>query len=125
MDKQTVAIIGLGRVGSAFLSVILRLAERGINLAYAVEPADSPGKAQAIAAGIKIVTIDEMIALGDKVDVIFDLTGNHDVRKALRKKLVASNNGHTVIASEIIARVIWSLITHDELPLSEGKKIGY
>ena len=126
MDRQNVAIIGLGRVGSAFLGAILRLAERGINLQYAIEPADTPGKAQAIAAGIKIVTVDQMIALGDQVDVIFDLTGDHDVRKELRKKLVASNNVHTVIASETIARVVWSLITNEELPIStSGKKMGY
>ena len=125
MNKQNVAIIGLGRVGTAFLGAILPLAERGINLAYAVEEADTPGKATAIASGIKIVTIDGMIALGNLVDVIFDLTGNHDVRKELRKKLVAANNTHTVIASETVARVVWSLITHEELPLSKGKKIGY
>ena len=125
MNKQNVAIIGLGRVGSAFLDAILSLAERGINLAYAVEKADTSGRARAIASGIKIVTIDEMIALGDEVDVIFDLSGNHDVRKELRKKLVATKNTHTVIASETVARVVWSLITHEELPLSSGKKIGY
>ena len=125
MEKQNVAIIGLGRVGSAFLGAILSLAERGIKIQYAIEQADTPGKALAIAAGIKIVTVDEMIALGDQVDVIFDLTGNHDVRKELRKKLVASNNVHTVIASETIARVVWSLITDEELPISAGKKMGY
>ena len=119
MDKQNVAIIGLGRIGSAFLGAILRLAERGINLAYAVERADTPGKAKAIAAGIKLVTMDEMIALGNKVDVIFDLTGNNDVRKELQEKLVASNNEHTVIASETVARVVWSLITHEEFPVRE------
>lgn len=125
MGKQNIAIIGLGRVGSAFLGEILRLQERGINLAYAVECADTPGKAQAIAAGIQMLTIDKMIALGDKVDVIFDLTGNRDVRKELRKKLVATNNEHTVIASETVARVIWALITHEELVVDKNKKMGY
>ena len=125
MSKQNIAIIGLGRVGSAFLGEILRLQERGINLAYAVERADTPGKAQAIAAGIQMLTIDEMINLGEQVDVIFDLTGNHDVRKELRKKLVATNNSHTVIASETVARVIWALITHEELLIDKNKKMGY
>ena len=40
--------------------------------------------------------------MGDEID-IFDLTGIPNVRKELREKLLASNNKHTVIASETIA----------------------
>ncbi len=63
--------------------------------------------------------------MGDKIDIIFDLTGIPDVRRELREKLVAAKNGNTVIASETIARFIWSLISDDELPLIEGRKMGY
>ena len=125
MGKQNVAIIGLGQVGTTFLEKMNHLSERGINLTFAVEQADVPGKAKAIPAGVKILTVDEMIALGDEVDVIFDLTGNRDIRKELRRKLVASNNNHTVIAPETVARLIWSLISQDELPAIEGGKTGY
>lgn len=125
MEKQNIAIVGLGRIGSAFLGEMLRKQGGGINLAYAAEQVDTPGKAQAIAAGIKVVTLDDIVALGDRIDVIFELTGLPSVRKELREKLTLANNRHTVIASETIVRVIWALISNNELPVIEGRKTGY
>lgn len=125
MDKQNIAIVGLGRIGSAFLGEMLLKAQSGINLTCAAEKMDTPGKAKAAAAGIKIVSLDDIVAMGDKVDVVFDLTGIPDVRKELREKFAASNNRHTVIASESIVRVIWSLISKEALPVIEGRKTGY
>lgn len=125
MQKQNIAVIGLGRIGSAFLREMLSKSERGINLAYASEQMDTPGKAQAVAAGVKLVTLDEIVKLGNQIDVIFDLTGNPDARKELREKMAATGNRHTVIASETIARIIWSLISAEALPVIEGRKTGY
>lgn len=125
MEKQNIAIIGLGRIGSAFLGEMLRKKGGGINIACAAEQADTPGKAQAIAAGIRVLTLDDIVAMGDKIDVVFELTGLPSVRQELREKLTAANNRHTVIASESIVRVIWSLISDNELPVIEGRKTGY
>jgi predicted dinucleotide-utilizing enzyme len=125
MEKQNIAIIGLGRIGSAFLGQMLRKKGGGINLACAAEQTDTPGKAQAIAAGIKIVNLDDIVAMGDRIDVIFELTGLPSVRKELREKLTTANNRHTVIASETIVRVIWALISDEALPVIEGRKTGY
>lgn len=125
MEKQNIAIVGLGRIGSAFLGEMLLKAQSGINLACAAEKMDTPGKAIAKAAGIKIVSLDDIVAMGDKVDVVFDLTGIPDVRKELREKLATSNNRHTVIASESVVRVIWSLISKEVFPVIEGRKTGY
>ncbi len=125
MENQNIAIIGLGRIGSAFLREMVNMNQRGIHLAYASEKLDTPGKAQAASAGVKLVTLDEIVKAGKHIDVIFDLTGNADVRKELREKMAASANHHTVIASETIARLIWSLISADNLPVIEGRKTGY
>jgi len=125
MTKQNVAIVGLGRIGSAFLNRMLVKLGGGINLTCAAEKKDTPGKAAAIKAGIKMVTLDDIVASGDKIDVIFELTGLPSVRKELREKLTAANNRHTVIASESIVRVIWSLIGEGELPVIDGRKTGY
>jgi len=125
VEKQNIALIGLGRIGSAFLGEMLQKKGGGINLNYAAEQMDTPGKAQAIAAGIKVVTLDDIVALGDQIDVIFELTGLPSVRKELREKLTAANNRHTVIASETIVRVIWALISDHALPVIEGRKTGY
>ena len=124
MEKQNIAIIGLGRIGSAFLSEMLRKKE-GVNLAYAAEQMDTLGKAKAIAAGIKIGSLDDIVAMGDRIDVVFELTGLPSLRKELREKITAANNRHTVIASETIVRVIWALISDEALPVIEGRKTGY
>jgi predicted dinucleotide-utilizing enzyme len=123
MARQNIALVGLGRIGSAFLREIGK--QQSVNILYAAEPADTPGKAQAVAAGIRIATLEEVAAAGDKVDIIFDLTGNSDVRKQLRERLAASRNQHTVIAPESVARLIWSLISDEALPVIEGRKSGY
>ena len=124
MNKQNIAIVGLGRIGSAFLDT-MQQKKQNINLACVAERIDTPAKAKAAAAGIKIATLDEIVAKGNAIDVIFDLTGIPDVRKELREKLLASDNRHTVIAPETIVRLIWSLISDAELPVIEGRKTGY
>lgn len=124
MNKQNITIIGLGRIGSAFLGA-MQQKKQSINLVCVAERTDTPGKAQAAAAGIKIAMLDEIVAMGNEIDIIFDLTGIPDVRKELREKLLASNNHHTVIAPETIVRLIWSLISNADLPVIEGRKTGY
>lgn len=124
MNKQNITIVGLGRIGSAFLGA-MQQKKQSINLVCVAERMDTPAKAQAVAAGIKVATLDEIIAMGNAIDIIFDLTGIPDVRKELREKLLASSNKHTVIASETIVRFIWSLISDAVLPVIEGRKTGY
>lgn len=125
MERQNIAIIGLGRIGSAFLNEMLGKTGHGINLVCVSEVCDTPGKARAEQANLKIVHLDEIVAMGDRIDIIFDLTGIQEVRKELRAKLVATNNQHTIIASETIARLIWALIAEHELPVIAGRKTGY
>jgi pyrroline-5-carboxylate reductase len=124
MNKQNIAIIGLGRIGSAFLSAMLAK-KQNINLICVAEIGDTPGKAQAQAAGVKIATVEEIVAMGEGVDILFDLTGQPEVRRELRSKLLATNNLHTVIASETVARLIAAMIVDFELPQIEGRRSGY
>ena len=88
MSKQNIAIIGLGRVGSAFLGAMLQK-KQSISLVCVAERADTPAKAQAVANGVKVATLDEIVSMGDKIDIIFELTGMHETRKELREKLLA------------------------------------
>jgi ketol-acid reductoisomerase len=125
MQAQRIAIIGLGRIGSAFLTQMLSRRDKGITIVCAAETNDTPGRKLAIESGIAVRGVDEIVKLGEEIDVIFELTGLPDVRRTLREKMVASANHHTVIASESIVRVIWSLITEDVLPVIEGRKTGY
>jgi predicted dinucleotide-utilizing enzyme len=125
MKRQTVAIVGLGRIGSAFLSQILLTPHPGVDIAYAVEIAETAGKQQAIATGIQMLTMDELIAKGESVDVIFELTGLTEVRDDLRIRLQEVGNHYTIIASESIAKIIWSFISKDQFVEIEGRHTGY
>ncbi len=124
MNKQNIAIIGLGRIGSAFLDAMLQK-KQNINLVCVAERADTPAKAQAVANGIRIASLDEIAAMGDKIDIAFELTGLPETRKELREKFLNTQNVHTVIASESIARLIWSLISDADMPVIQGRKTGY
>ncbi|MDH4128944.1 MAG: NAD(P)-binding domain-containing protein [Spirochaetota bacterium] len=116
MGKLNIAIVGLGRVGTGFLYGIISQKDKGINIIAVSEQNDTTGKNAAMKAGIKNYDIDNLIKLGNKLDIIFDLTGNSEVRKVLRELLESSNNRHTVIAPENVARLVWSLITNKPLP---------
>jgi hypothetical protein len=61
--------------------------------------------------------------MGAKVDIIFDLTGDPELRKKLRVALQESHNQHTVIAPEVVAHLLWNFFGEGELPRSD--KTGY
>lgn len=125
MSKQAIAIVGLGRVGSVFLAELLRRPNKDIEVIAVAESGDTSGKILAKAQGIAVLDTDALIAMGEKIDILFDLTGVPAVRKDLREKLMATDNRHTIIATETIAKLIWSLIASDvALPSVHGKS-GY
>ena len=111
MGKQSIAIVGLGGVGTAFLAELLGQSNNGVEIIAVVERADTPGRALAKAKGIRNVSIDELVAMGDGLDILFDLTHDAAVRTELREKLRVSGNRHTIVATENIARMILMLIS--------------
>ena len=125
MQKQSIAIVGLGRVGSVFLEKLLGQSAKGIEIVAVAEKGVTAGTALAKAHGIENLTLDQLIAKSAKIDILFELTGLAAVRQELREKLMASGNRHTVIATEGIASLIWVLIAEGEnLPNVHGKT-GY
>lgn len=124
MSKLNIVIVGLGRVGTGFLYGMLAQQAVGIEIIAVVENKKTTGAKVAKKAGIKHMTIEEIVSLGKKVDIIFDLSGNIETRKLFRELLGASNNDHTVLMPEIVAQLIWSLITNKPLPDVHNQK-GY
>lgn len=117
MQKQRIAIVGLGRVGSVFLDVLLKQQGKALDLVAVAESNSTSGRAKAQTAGVKILTVPEVLTHSAEIDIIFDLTGVAEVRRQLRDGLAAGGNRHTVIAPESIAKLIWSLAVPDgELP---------
>jgi predicted dinucleotide-utilizing enzyme len=124
MQKQSIAVVGLGRVGSVFLEKLLSQTSKGISIVAVAEKGETAGSVLAKKHGIENLNLDQIIAKSDGIDILFELTGSAAVRKELREKMMASGNKHTVIATESVATLIWTLISEDALPNVHGKT-GY
>jgi predicted dehydrogenase len=107
-----VAIIGLGRVGSTFLSKLSKIENIGVDIVAAVEKdTNAAGNTVAQSSNIPVYTDPKtVIELGESVDIIFDLTGVPDTRKLMRSYLARSGNQHTVLVTEVMAHFIWSFM---------------
>ncbi|MFA5824681.1 MAG: hypothetical protein WC825_01775 [Gallionellaceae bacterium] len=125
MQKQSIAIVGLGRVGSVFLEKLLGQSNKGVSIIAVAEKGQTAGTALAKANGIENLNIDQLVAKGGNIDILFDLTGLPAVRQELREKLMASGNRHTVIATESVASLIWVLISEGENLPNVHVKTGY
>src|SRR3990172_4946863 len=122
-----IAIAGLGRVGSKFLQKLTDRRSSGVKIIGVAEAnPDAPGVKFAETNEIKVYRdIQDIVKLGDAVDVIFDLTGSIEVRKALRSGLAESNNRHTVVAPEVIAFLIWDIMAAGEAFPTDRVAGGY
>ncbi len=107
---EHIAIVGLGRVGSVFLERMLELDEHGINIICVAELKETSGRLLAQDNEVKIVELEEMVAMSSKIEIIFDLTGDEKIRQTLRTKLANINNYYTIVAPENIARLIWAVM---------------
>ena len=116
MEKQSIAIVGLGRVGSAFLEELLAQPNNAVEIIAGVECAETAGRDLARARGISDISMDELVGMGTGIDILFDLTDVPAVRQELREKLRASGNRHTIVATENIARMIWALMAGCWMP---------
>lgn len=125
MSKQSIAIVGLGRVGTVFLEKLLEQSAKGVSIVAVAEKGDTAGTKLAKAHGIKNLDIDQLIAQGGGIDILFDLTGSTAVRKELREKLMASENRNTVIATESVALLIWALISEGHQLPDVHTRTGY
>lgn len=119
-----IAVVGLGEVGGRYFEEMLRLKDRGIRIVCVAEMSDTPGLRRAVEEGIPVKTLDEIVALGHAVDVIFELTGAPSVRRSLREKMQETGNRHTIIAPETMARLLWAVVT-DEVLAEGGHQKGY
>jgi homoserine dehydrogenase len=128
-NKVRVALLGLGSVGEIFAENFLeKIQEEHVNVeivAVASRDLESPVAMGFVHSKIPVFRDAlEVIDLGDQVDIIFDLTGNPQLRKDLRIRLQETNNRHTVIAPEVVAHLLWNFFGEvGELPHSS--QTGY
>lgn len=123
-----VALLGLGEVGERFAAHFLEKIQQERAkveiVAVAHRDPDSP-----VVMGFRHSRVPvfedavEVVSLGPRIDVIFDLTGDPDVRRRLREALQTSHNRHTVIAPEVVAQLLWNFFGEGEL--SRSARSGY
>lgn len=121
------AIVGLGRVGSIFLKKLIEKDGQGIKIVAVAERDENASGVQfALDNGIEVYREGkEITALGEEIDIIFELTGNPNEKMLLRRELLRAKNLHTVLAPETIALFIWGLIAEGEELPEVHRKRGY
>lgn len=128
-NKIKVALLGLGHVGEAFAEHFLaKIQEEHIDVEIVAVADRHPDTPVALGfAHSKVPVFQdamEVIKLGEQVDLIFDLTGNAELRQKLRAGLQESNNRHTVIAPEVFARLLWNFFGERQA-LPQHAQTGY
>ena len=128
-ETINVALVGLGRIGQQFAVSLASHIEEGKKpisiVAVAEQDPNSEVAKQFASDGVPVFTdAAEIASLGDKVDIIFDLTGVPIVRQSLREKLQAADNRHTVIVPEVFARLLWSFL-EEGVELTAPVRSGY
>lgn len=128
-NKVNVALLGLGSVGEKFAENFLeKIQEDHINVEIvAVSTLETESPVAMGFAHSKVPVFKnamDVIGLGKKVDIIFDLTGDPALRKNLRTGLQESKNDHTVIAPEVMAHLLWNFFG-EKAEMPKSKKTGY
>jgi len=120
-----VALVGMGKAGQTFAEHFQKSRERGVPLEIVAVSGSDPVTNDWSHRGARVYKdACEITALGEQVDVIFDLSGDRAMRQQLRLALLKNQNMHTVLVSETIARLMWFCLGETgEPPLSKGN--GY
>jgi hypothetical protein len=129
MAKREVqaTIVGLGRVGGAFLKKLIEQEGKGIKIVAAAErDENAEGVQLAKDKGIRLYNEGrEIVGLGGAVDIIFDFTGNPEEKANLRVELARTGNDNTVIAPVVISEFIWDIMAPNEDFPGDHQDKGY
>lgn len=104
-----IAVIGAGETGTPLLKQMLTAPFVTV-VGVADLDLSMPGIELAREFGVPVTdNFMELAEMGERVDVIIDVTGAPKVREALRKHMVDTGNTHTLIMHERIALLMMSL----------------
>lgn len=117
-----VAVLGMGEAGEIFTMNLLekiQVDHRPVNIAaVAHSDLESPIMLGFQQNGVPCLTdIKDLADMGTEIDIIFNMTGDELLTQKLRLELLERKNRHTLIASEMVARLLWAFFDEDsELP---------
>ena len=123
MTSQNIAIIGADHGSEDFLRQMLQLQSSGVNVVAVYGQKGLELNSMAETVNIKRLNLQEIVSLGDKLDIIFDLSGDRELRMELRKTLFSSDNKHSIIAPESIAQLMFKMMGSELTP--SGGVVGY
>lgn len=110
VEKQIrIGIIGAGKTGKYLIEQL-----NGFEFISIVQVADiredAPGYVYAKENGINVSTDFMHVAkLGTEIDIIFEVTGQKDIKLGLRSYMQETGNKHTVIVPELVAVLMMSM----------------
>ncbi|MHB9004474.1 MAG: Gfo/Idh/MocA family oxidoreductase [Coriobacteriia bacterium] len=108
-ETVNVAIVGAGRAATPLIQDFLNRPFIKI-VGIADKNPDSPGAVLARENGILFTEhADVLAAKGSEIDLLFDLSGDPSVKPALKDAFVVQGNRTTIIAHDLIARLIQSI----------------
>jgi predicted homoserine dehydrogenase-like protein len=109
METISIVLIGAGETGTPLLRQLL--AAPFVKVLGVADLNDQmPGIKLARENGVPTTSdFMSLVKLGDKVDIVIDVTGVAKVRDALRQHMQESGNHHTIIMHELIALLLMSL----------------
>lgn len=108
-DPVRIAVVGAGRTGAPLIQAFLDLPYVEL-VGVADKNLDSPGAVLAREQGVFCVQYaDVLVAKGEEIDVIVDVTGDPTVKPTLKAAFIAQGNRSTVIVNDVVARLILSL----------------
>jgi len=107
--KISVAIVGGGETGTPMLRQFLDLDFVDVTGVSDLD-ANAPGMQLAQQHGI-VATANfmDLVTNNSGLDIVIDATGVDDVRQGLRTHLEKTKNSHTVVVSQVIARLLMSM----------------
>ncbi|GLR78044.1 oxidoreductase [Azospirillum oryzae] len=112
-----VAVVGAGETGTPLLRKLLAAPFVELLGVADLDP-DAPGMQLANHRGVKTTTnFHELAQLGERLDVLIDVTGVPAVRDALRKAMQETGNHHTVIVHEMVVQLMLSLLNGELVSL--------
>ncbi|MBP2227601.1 oxidoreductase [Azospirillum agricola] len=119
-DLFRVAVIGAGETGTPLLHKLLDAPFVEL-LGVADLDREAPGVTLARERGVPTTTdFMELARLGERLDVLIDVTGVPAVREALRREMQESGNHHTLIVHEVVVQLLLSLLSGKLVRLKHG-----
>ena len=109
-SKVRVGIVGGGRTGTPLLQDFLDRPFIEV-VGVADVDAESPGAKLARDNGVEFTTDAlQLAARGDDVDLLIEVSGDASLKPKIKEAYVQQGNKHTIIAHDLVARLIISLV---------------